>query len=135
MFSTGDDIASLQGSANLADRFAKDNKGGDNWTYELSLEDGFVAHAPVGSFAPNAFGLHDVHGNVSEWCLDTWEDLDAVTPQAGDGLLSGEQSARSLRGGDYSDGPANARCGYRNGAPPALSAPSWGVRAARDVQP
>lgn len=36
------------------------------WQYEEWLDDGYIVHAPVCSFLPNAFGLHDVIGNVNE---------------------------------------------------------------------
>lgn len=128
-FSTGDTFESLQGSANVADAAAA--RGGANWPNELGLDDGFLGPAPVGSFAPNAFGLHDVHGNVMEWCRDTWEDLAQVAPRAGDGLFEGREPTRVQRGGSFSHNPANCRSAARNGTLPTYVAPMWGVRAAR----
>lgn len=134
VYFTGDNAESLQGYANLADRFAREHDGGASWRFSDALDDGFVGHAPVGSFAPNAFGLHDVLGNIGEWCLDTWEDLAAVSPRPGDGFFAGVEVARVQRGGSYSGHPEDCRVAFRAGVPPALSAPAWGLRAARDVR-
>ena len=56
--------------------------------------------APVGSFPPNAFGLHDVHGNVWEWVEDCWEGRKRTrqTPFNKDGC-----AFRVLRGGSWTD--------------------------------
>ena len=57
-----------------------------------TLEDGHLATAPVRTFPPNAFGLHEVAGNVWEWCSDRWETGRAAS-------LTGD--VRVMRGGSY----------------------------------
>ena len=57
--------------------------------------------APVGSFRPNAFGLHDVHGNVWEWVQDCWNGNYAGAPGDGRAWKTGNCSRRVLRGGSW----------------------------------
>ena len=69
-----------------------DDSCGDSWDYT----------APVGSFAANAFGLHDVHGNVWEWVEDCWNGNYAGAPSDGSAWESGNCDGRVLRGGSWS---------------------------------
>ena len=72
--------------------------------------------APVGSFDANAFGLHDVHGNVYEWVEDCWHDSYAGAPRDGSVWLSGDGgdcSKRVLRGGCWGFTPSAARTAAR----------------------
>ena len=68
---------------------------------------------PVGLLKPNAFGLYDMHGNVWEWCIDRFSPGDA---------------RRVVRGGSYSNGPADCRSAFRYGILPETRSASFGVR-------
>jgi formylglycine-generating enzyme required for sulfatase activity len=58
----------------------------------------------VGSFPPNAFGLYDMHGNVSEWCLDTWHENYHGAPTDGSAWIDLNNDKHVARGGNcFSD--------------------------------
>jgi formylglycine-generating enzyme required for sulfatase activity len=70
------------------------------WRY-AEWYDGFVDSSPVGFFAPNPFGLHDVMGNVCEWTRD-WYGSYQLPVAPGDGeRLGGAHAERVLRGGGF----------------------------------
>ncbi len=69
---------------------------------------------PVGSFSSNAFGLHDVHGNVWEWTEDCWHDGYHGAPgNGGAWTTGGECDKRVLRGGAWNSSPTVLRSAYR----------------------
>ena len=69
---------------------------------------------PVGSFSPNAFGLHDVHGNVWEWVGDCWNGSYAGAPSDGSAWTnSGDCGRRVLRGGSWLGVPRYLRSASR----------------------
>ena len=68
--------------------------------------------APVGSFSPNAFGLHDVHGNVMEYVQDCWHESYRGAPSDGS-AWNGDCDGRVLRGGSSFNSPRNVRSAVR----------------------
>ena len=69
---------------------------------------------PVGTFQPNAFGLYDMHGNVCQWCADTWHDDYEGAPNNGIAWISEtNQPWKVLRGGSWLNAPRNCRSACR----------------------
>jgi formylglycine-generating enzyme required for sulfatase activity len=69
---------------------------------------------PVGQFPPNAFGLYDMHGNVWEWCADTWHDnYDGAPTDGSVWTKNGNDNRSPLRGGSWYDSPDFCRSAYR----------------------
>ncbi len=71
--------------------------------------------AQVGSYPPNAFGLHDMHGNVWEWCEDWYGKYDLAQKRDPPGALNGEN--RVFRGGSWKHADNHCRTAFRNSAP------------------
>lgn len=87
---------------------------------------------PVGAKAPNAWGLHDMLGNVAEWTKDAYgpyprvaEETDPRGPEKGQG--------RVVRGGSWRSFPPALRCAARASAPAAYQLPHLGFRVVREA--
>jgi formylglycine-generating enzyme required for sulfatase activity len=87
--------------------------------------------APVGSFLPNPFGLHDMLGNVWEWTSDHWVENLKQTPMDGTPNTNGDSSRRVLRGGSWNNNPWIVRAGYRSWAVTGGRSDITGFRVAR----
>jgi formylglycine-generating enzyme required for sulfatase activity len=88
---------------------------------------------PVGSFAPNAFGLYDMHGNAWEWVEDCWNDTYMGKPADGSPWLTGSCTGRVMRGGSWEDYSGEVRSGARVGNGVGDAYWSDGFRVARDL--
>jgi formylglycine-generating enzyme required for sulfatase activity len=90
---------------------------------------------PIAKKRANAFGLHDMHGNVWEWCEDNWHPDYRGAPN--DGLVwpGGDASLRVLRGGSWGDDPGDLRSAFRNGDRPGGRVSGVGFRVARTLLP
>jgi formylglycine-generating enzyme required for sulfatase activity len=121
---------------------------GDTISPELANYNGNFAYAnglngvdreqttPMGMFTANAWGLHDMHGNVWEWCQDDWHDSYIEAPTDGrawvdtvDEETSKEsENRRLLRGGSWFSDPGDCRSGYRHHSQPVDANDGVGFR-------
>ncbi len=86
---------------------------------------------PVGSYPANAFGLHDMHGNVWEWTQDCWNANYNGAPSDGSAWTAGDCGPRVLRGGSWVNSPRNLRSAVRFGGPVGYRIINSGVRVSR----
>jgi hypothetical protein len=100
-------------NANVNDRTSK-SVNGFPWT-NFGCDDGHAGTAPAGSFRANAFGLHDMLGNLWEWGQDCWNESYSGALSNGSALTSGDCSRRVLRGGSWVNLPGFVRSADRVG--------------------
>ncbi len=94
--------------------------------------DSHVFTAAVGSYAPNAHGLYDMHGNVSEWCADWYDSAyyqhsDTIDPQ---GPATGTH--RVQRGGSFFQLLSKCRSAARASGPPDQARSALGFRIVKE---
>jgi len=128
-FQCGDDPEELAKIANVPDA---DLRSRIEVPESIKTHDGFVFTAPVGSFPPNSFGLHDMHGNVFEWCQDWYSPTSYSHPS----IPAEPQSSgyrRVNRGGSWLYSPSHCRSASRDYGHDRLYYSSLGFRVARDL--
>ncbi|MFL9825556.1 SUMF1/EgtB/PvdO family nonheme iron enzyme [Rhodoplanes sp. SY1] len=129
----GDDAAAMCGYANAADLTLRNALAGRGPTLFVPCRDDAVYTAPVGRFAPNAFGLVDMHGNAAEWVADCWNDGHAGASERGRARTDGDCGRRVVRGGSWVDDARRLRAAARIMNKPDDRSAIVGFRVVRDL--
>ena len=88
---------------------------------------------PAGTYPPNVFGLHDVHGNVTEWVADVWHPSYLGAPAEGS-AWNGGGDLRVLRGGAWDHLPRLLRSSHRDCLPRHCRRENVGFRIAVSLE-
>jgi formylglycine-generating enzyme required for sulfatase activity len=130
----GNATTDLHRHANYRDISSGLPAGKDYWNRtDLEHDDGHEKTAPVGSYMGNAFGLHDTHGNLKEWCRD-WLQSDLGTELQQDPAGPMDGKARVLRGGSWDNVPHSCRAAFRWGYAPDVGYNMVGFRLALTIE-
>ncbi|MCX6865754.1 MAG: SUMF1/EgtB/PvdO family nonheme iron enzyme, partial [Verrucomicrobia bacterium] len=104
-----------------------------NYYYHPSYTAAYPYSSPVGSFAPNGYGLYDMAGNSREWCWDWVADYPSTSQTDPHGAASG--LCRVQRGGSWADSAYGCRVAFRNENAPSITSLTFGFRVARSSVP
>ncbi|WP_423172575.1 formylglycine-generating enzyme family protein [Stenotrophomonas maltophilia] len=99
----------------------------------IGYGDGWWGPAPVASFQANAFGLHDMAGNLSEWVADCWHASYRRAPSDGVAWFNPGCRARVIRGGNWANAPEQTRAAWRQSQDSDTTNARIGFRLVRGI--
>jgi formylglycine-generating enzyme required for sulfatase activity len=139
LYSCSPELEPLKDKANVRDKTMEKSSLEDRRSFDKDA-DFAVVHWAVGTGDPNPFGLHGVHGDVWDWCLDPYAGQDGyegakyVGSSDVDPVAVGTSDARCVvRGGSFRAARWQDASAARSYYPPAFSGSACGVRPARAV--
>lgn len=122
-----DTISHLQANYKASDVWSYDSSGSVNNFHPTYATGSQPYTSPVGSFAPNDYGIYDMAGNLSEWCWDTYGyDYETTDPRG-----SPYGSSRIFRGGSWAEVAWRCRVAGYNDSYPEVTSIYVGFRVAR----
>lgn len=133
-FPWGDSQISICDYANTLD--IAGHSARPHWFWSTYCVDGFTFTAPVGSFPPNPWGVHDMQGNVWEWVQDCWHSDYTGAPTDGSAWLEGGDCGKRVnRGGGWGNNPRTVRSAKRDADAADGYGDAFGFRVARELPP
>jgi formylglycine-generating enzyme required for sulfatase activity len=103
------------------------------WYWQIECDDGYGDAAPVGRYAPNAWGFYDMLGNVWEWVADCWHSSYDGAPGDGSAWVEDGCRKRVNRGGGWGNHPRSLTLSNRDGDEAKVFSDGLGFRVARDL--
>lgn len=120
-------LANLTGDGDVSPQGRRWGRAIRGWS------DDYWGPAPVGHYPAEAFGTHDLIGNVSEWVEDCWHDSYRRAPGNGRAWINPGCAERVVRGGSWASTLEQSRSAFRLQVPAGLSSARVGFRVARDL--
>lgn len=129
----GDAATPPKGFGNLAGGLDV-SPSGRRWNNAFpGYADGWWGPAPGGTFKPNAWGLYDMGGNLSEWVADCWHASYRRAPADGAAWFNPGCRARVVRGGSWASSPAQSRAAWRSSTDSDMTNARLGFRVMRGI--